>query len=126
MSSPSISVMNCGRAFSARLALAPVVIRRPMSCELLDHCERHALRLILDGLLLGPVRGLDASTQVLHGTIWDINMEGADRCGAPCRSLVTGMWHLATPPSLVVSSSGRAREDPGLLSGHPVPRMTGP
>src|SRR5947208_14918210 len=83
MSSPSISVMNCGRAFSARLALAPVVIRRPMSCELLDHCERHALRLILDGLLLGPVRGLDASTQVLHGTIWDINMEGADRCGAP-------------------------------------------
>ena len=37
-----------------RLALAPVVVRRPIARELLNRRERHALRLICDGLLLGP------------------------------------------------------------------------
>ena len=49
-----------------RLARAPVVVRHPVARELLDHGERHALGLIGDGLLLGPVRGRDASTKVVQ------------------------------------------------------------
>src|SRR4051812_20436369 len=52
-----------------RLARAPVVLRRPIARELLNRRELHALRLICDGLLLGPLRGRDASTEVLQGLI---------------------------------------------------------
>jgi hypothetical protein len=38
----------------------------------------HALRLICDGLLLGPLRGRDASTEVLQGLIRNVDVEGAD------------------------------------------------
>ena len=48
-----------------RLDGAPVVVRHPVARELLDHGQRHALRLIRDGLLLGPVRVSDASTEVV-------------------------------------------------------------
>ena len=48
MSSPSISVMNCGRAFSLASHLAPVVFRRPIARELLHRRELHALRRIRD------------------------------------------------------------------------------
>ena len=44
MSSPSISVTNCGRRVEPRLALAPVVVGRPVARELLDRRELHALR----------------------------------------------------------------------------------
>src|SRR3712207_7045088 len=49
-----------------RLALAPVVLGRPVASEVLHERARHTLRLILDGLLLGPARGLDASTEVVQ------------------------------------------------------------
>ena len=39
-----------------RLALAPVVICRPIAREFLHRRERHALGLIRDRLLLGPLR----------------------------------------------------------------------
>src|SRR5262249_45286208 len=58
-----------------RLARAPVVLRRPVARELLDHRERYALRLILDGLLLGPVRSRDASAKILQGLIGDVDVE---------------------------------------------------
>jgi hypothetical protein len=64
-----------------RLALAPVVLRRPIAREFLNHCEGHALRLILDGLFLGPVRSRDASTKVLQSLIRDVDVEGADLDG---------------------------------------------
>src|SRR6266567_2210725 len=38
-----------------RLALAPVVLGRPIERELLNRCELHALRCIGDGLPLGPL-----------------------------------------------------------------------
>jgi hypothetical protein len=81
-----------------RLALAPVVVGHPVAREFLNHRERHALRLIRDRLLLGPVRGRDASTQVLQGLIGDVDVEGADFDGGldraahddlPCRCAVT-------------------------------------
>ena len=53
----------------SRLARAPVVLRRPIAREFLNHCERHALRLIPDGLFLGPVRGRDASAEVCQSLI---------------------------------------------------------
>jgi hypothetical protein len=52
-----------------------------MAGELLDHGERHALGLIGDGLLLGPVRGRDASTEVLQGRIGNVDVEGTDLVG---------------------------------------------
>src|SRR5215467_3737205 len=49
-----------------------------MACEPLDHCERHALRLIRDRLLFGPVRGRDASTEVIQGLIGSVDVELTD------------------------------------------------
>ena len=51
MSSPSISVMNCGSAFSFASTLAPVVICRPIVRELLHRRELHALRCVCDRFL---------------------------------------------------------------------------
>ena len=64
-----------------RLARAPVVVRHPMAREFLHHGERHALGLIGDGLLLGPVRGCDASTKVFQSLIRNVDVEGADLDG---------------------------------------------
>ena len=61
-----------------RLDGAPVVVRHPVARELLDHGERHTLGGIGDGLLLGPLRGRDASTEVLQGLIRNVDVEGAD------------------------------------------------
>ena len=78
MSTPSISVMNCGRAFSFASHLAPVVIRLPIARELLHRRELHALRLIGDDLLLGPPRRRDAAFQVGERLVRKVNAEGAD------------------------------------------------
>ena len=48
----------------SRLALAPVVVCRPVARELLDRRQLHALRLIADGFLVRPSRGLDPAAQV--------------------------------------------------------------
>jgi hypothetical protein len=40
-----------------------------MAGEFLSDCQGHTLGLIRDGLLLGPVRGRDASAEVCHGLI---------------------------------------------------------
>jgi hypothetical protein len=46
------------------LALAPVVVGRPMAREFLNHRERHALRVIGDRFPFGPPRRFDASPQI--------------------------------------------------------------
>ena len=66
-----------------RLALAPVVTRRPVVGELLDRHRLHALRSILDELRSRPTRRSDASTQVLEFPFRSLNREGPD----PGRSL---------------------------------------
>src|SRR5262245_49692638 len=67
-----------GQGVQFRLARSPVVLRGPVACEFLNHSERYALRLICDGLLLGPVRGHDASAEVLQRVIGDVDVKGAD------------------------------------------------
>ena len=64
MSTPSISVVNCGIAFQFRLALAPVVIGCPVAGELLDHCRLHALRPIGDEIRRRPARHGDMPLKV--------------------------------------------------------------
>src|SRR6059058_4361192 len=61
-----------------RLALAPVVICRPIAREFLNRRKLYALRLICDGLLFGPARGGDASAQVGEVLFRNVDAEGAD------------------------------------------------
>ena len=49
-----------------RRALAPVVLAHPVAGEVLHECERHALRVVRDGLLLGESRRGDARPHVLE------------------------------------------------------------
>src|SRR5215208_5384739 len=75
-----------------RLALAPVVLVVPVARERLHRRQLHALRGILDGLLLGPARRRDARPQVLELRLRDADVEGADggvlgRCAWRC-----GTW----------------------------------
>src|SRR4029453_4016443 len=53
-------------------------VRHPVAGELLDHGERHALRLIRNGLLLGQVRRRDAPSKVLQLLLRHIDLEGSD------------------------------------------------
>src|SRR5215208_3978895 len=62
------------------LALAPVVLLRPIARERLHRREPRALRLIFDGLLFGPARRLDAPPKVVEVLFRHVDAEGAD-CG---------------------------------------------
>ena len=64
-----------------RLALAPVVVRRPVVRELLHRRQLDALRLVRDGFLLGPARGGDAAIQVGERLVREVNVKGADSRG---------------------------------------------
>jgi hypothetical protein len=66
------------KGFQLRLAPAPVVIRRPVAREFLHRRERHALGLICDRLLFGPLRGRDAATEVGEGRFRHVDAEGPD------------------------------------------------
>ena len=79
MSSPSISVMKFGTAFSLASHLRQSYSVQPVPRELLDRRQLRALRLVLDGLLLGPARGRDASAQVLEVRLGNLDRERADR-----------------------------------------------
>src|ERR671913_567765 len=61
-----------------RLALAPIVICGPVAREFLDRGELHALGLIRDGLLFGPLGGRDAATEVVQVLFRYVDAEGAD------------------------------------------------
>src|SRR3712207_5065007 len=66
------------QGFQLRFALAPVVIRRPVAREFLHRRELHALGLIRDCLLFGPLRGRDAATKVDECRLRNVDTEGAD------------------------------------------------
>ena len=61
-----------------RLALAPVVLVVPVARDRLHRLQLHALRGILDALLLGPARGRDAGAQVLEVRLGELDRERAD------------------------------------------------
>jgi hypothetical protein len=63
------------------LAPVPVVVRRPVVGELLDHRERHTLRMICDGLLVGPARRRDPAAQAGKFLFRDVDVERPDLGG---------------------------------------------
>jgi hypothetical protein len=81
MSTPSISVVNCGSAFS-RLDPAEFVVGRPVASEGLNRCQLHALRPIVDELFGGQARRLDAAAQVFQCLFRNVGVERTDLgCG---------------------------------------------
>ena len=99
-----------------RLALAPVVLGRPVAGEVLHDREGHALRVVLDGLLLGEARRGDARPQVLEIRLGDLDRERADRGVARWAFgrdshvvLLGGDGGVVTGRSLLVSSARRPR-----------------
>ena len=85
MNEVDVDPIDCGgelrESVELRLALAPVVVRHPVTGEPLNHRERHALGLICDSLLLGPIRSRDTSTEVIQSLIRDVDAEGMDLAG---------------------------------------------
>src|ERR687897_1419357 len=59
------------------LALAPVVLLRPIARERLHRREPRALRVIFDGLLFGPARRRDAPPKVVEVLFRHVDVEGA-------------------------------------------------
>ena len=119
MSTPSISVTNCGRAFSLRLDLAPVVVGRPVARERLDRRQLHALRRIGDELLAGEAGRGEALLEVVQVGLRDLDLEGADgggigvlrgvACGASSRSSWTPLRIWARAEPVMPSSGGKHR-----------------
>src|SRR6266699_4714312 len=68
-----------------RLARAPVVFCPPIARELLHRRERHALRLICDGFLLGPLRRGDAPAQAGDRFFGNVDAERAESKLGRCR-----------------------------------------
>jgi len=108
-----------------RLALAPVVLSRPVASEVLHERERHALRVVLDGLPLGKARRAEARPQVLELRFGDLDLERSDRgvarrpFGHNCHVevLLVGDGGVVTGRSLSVSSTRRARRAAGFAHG---------
>ena len=75
ISTPSISVVNCGSAFSLASTRAEVVLGRPVAGERLHRRELHALRPICDELLGGPARRCDAAAQVVELLFGNLDLE---------------------------------------------------
>ena len=73
-----------------RLALAPVVLRRPVAREFLNRRRLHALRLISDSLLVGEARRPDPSAKVVQLLLRHVNVEGANLDGG-----LAGVAHVA-------------------------------
>src|SRR4051812_13096200 len=67
-----------GHRVEPGLALAPVVLPQPIARDRLDRRQLHALRRIVDGLLLGPARGRDTSTHVVEIRLGELDRERPD------------------------------------------------
>ena len=66
------------QGFQLRLALAPVVICRPIVRELLHRRELHALRCIRDRFPFGPPCRGDAPAEVGEFLFRNVDVEGTD------------------------------------------------
>ena len=75
ISTPSISVVNCGSAFR-RSSIAPeVVVVRPVVRERLERRQLDALRAVVDELLRRPARRSDAPAQIVDLLIRNVDAE---------------------------------------------------
>ena len=68
----------------SRLTGAPVVVGRPVAREVLHDRQGHALRVVLDRLLVREARAGEASPQVLELRRGDVDRERADRGVVRC------------------------------------------
>ena len=68
---------------SLRLGLTPVVVRSPIAHQLLEFCELHTLRLIINRLSVGPARGGDAPAEIDELLVRYVDTEGTN--GIACR-----------------------------------------
>ncbi len=80
-STPSISVLNCGSAFSRASHRRQSYSFTQYSRERPNRRQLHALRAILDELLSRPPHRCDAAAQVLQGFFREFNVERANRRG---------------------------------------------
>jgi hypothetical protein len=69
-----------GDGVESGLESAQVVAVGPVACQRLDGGQLHALRLIADGLGLGPAGGLHAAAQLHQLLLRNLDREGADFC----------------------------------------------
>ncbi len=110
--------------FELRLALAPVVVGRPVAGECLHRHQRHALRVVADGLAIRPARRCDPATHVVHRLLRDVDLEGSDRLVIGRRSRCGNVSHgsLLSDPWLR-SASARAviRRSAGECPASAVP-----
>ncbi len=79
MSSPSISVMNCGTAFSFASHLRQSVLGLPIAREFLDRRELHALGLVGHCLTIGQPRRCDALAEINQRLVGNADAERTDR-----------------------------------------------
>ena len=89
-----------------RLALAPVVIGRPVAGELPHRRERHALRLICDRLPVGPAGGQHALPEVDECCFRNVDAEGSDGAGGDLR-----LRHGGLPLCRSLGVAGRSEQD---------------
>ena len=98
MSSPSISVMKLRQGVQFRLALAPVVICRPIARERLHRRELHALRCICDRFPFRPPGRRHTSAQINEQLFRSVESEGADCIAHRCGSFrLLGCAHGSSP-----------------------------
>ena len=123
MSCPSISVLNCGSAFSLASHRAPVVIDRPIVGQRLDRRQLHALRTVRDQLLGGPPHRRDPPTQLNQ-----ILFRNGDLKGPHARALGGCPWACRRSGHLFLLGwcSGVRRAGPELLLVHQGPAQAGP
>ena len=120
----------------SRLALAPVVVGRPVAGERLDRRQLHALRPIGDELPGGQARRRDPATQVSELLLRNLNPERVDRCcfsrnGHTSLPSVQPQARLRDPAGQrsVDLTSGRSRASVSMHRNHvrrttPPPRRT--
>ena len=65
--------MKFGKALILASDRAPVVVVRPIACELLDRRELHSLRHVRDRFFLWQPRTLDAPPQFGQFRFWNIH-----------------------------------------------------
>jgi hypothetical protein len=98
-----------GERVQLRLAPAPVVLGRPVARELLHRGQRHALRVVRDGLLLGPLRRRDAPAEVVESLLRNVDVEGPNLdggCGGARHDGLVSRSGLNPDLTSVVNSSG--------------------
>ena len=97
-----------------RLDLAPVVAGAPVLDERAQLRQLDALRPVADGLLVGPARRVHPPAKLVDLLLGDVDVEGADRCGA--RRLGRNR-HVAHPArSVCASRPWDPGRHPGVLT----------